>query len=204
MKSPYQEPKLPEFVTEEGYGRFSKKDVVLLRAFKDNELLIKLLRKTILQLPFSAEEFDVISKTFNGNNDLFLAVKNVFEPIGEDVDLLGGTRWADRKYAELGADDVKTLVLSRKDSILFISNGVTRLESISKGGQGGPMGMVIDFGMQGSYESASADEVKRKVVAFQDSMIYLDNCFMTINIIVNKEDETEEQRKERLEKDSSK
>lgn len=203
MKSPYQE-EMNSLITDEGFGRFSKSDIVLLRTFKDNVFLLKCLRKVILQIPLTDEEFNVMSKTFNGNKDLFNAVKNIFEPIGEDVDLLGGTRWSDRKYVEFQADDVKILVLSRKDSIDFVSKGMERLEDITNGGQGQPKTLVIDIGMKGDYESAGSDEIKRKTVAFQDSMIYLDNCFMVLNLLVTKEEETIEQRDARLKKNSSK
>lgn len=203
IPSPYQDKEL-DVITDEGYGRFSKADIVALRTFKDNALLLKILKKIFFQMDLTTEETHIAESQFKGNEVLYKAIEKVFVPTGEDITLMGGTRWSDRKYAELLAAEAKIIVLARKDSIEFMQLGMKRLNNIVFGGDFKKLELVIDINMENVYDETPPEQVKRKVVAFQDSMIFIDTQFAVINGLINKKEETELEREARLKKDSTK
>lgn len=199
IPSPYQK---EDVITEEGYGRFSKSEVILLRVFKDAHL-VRLLKKVFFQMEFSEDEKLSLGAFFKDNIPLCDAVTKIFAPHGDDIVLSGGTRWSDRRYADMILSEVKPVVLARRDSIRFIARGIERLGKITTKGDFSPLELVIDVTMSDDYEDLPPEQVKRKVVAFQDSMTYLEVQITGLLGIISKKEETPEERETRLKKDST-
>jgi len=188
---------------DEGRGRYTKEDIIALRVFKDNEKLLTGLRAVFYQQDISPE----IKGIFKGNHNLLSSLTKMFTPVvSTDVPIHANlTRWAgDRRYADLLTNECKTLVLSRQDSINFFKNGIKRLSDIVDGNNGNAYPLTIDLNMDGDYESKSAEEIKRAIVAWQDSIPFIEDRLYEILMLASLRDETPAEKEERLKKDSAK
>lgn len=201
MESPYSEQL--DVITEEGFGRFTKQEIDLYRKYLSVPLNLTLIKKALFQMEFSDEELKTLKEILKDASFLS-AISNLLQPSGEDITLIGGTRWSDRRFADLLNTEVKPLVLARQDSIKFIDEGIKRLKDIANGGSGEAKESIIDIGMLKDYADLPDQEVKRRAVAFQDTMTYLETIFSAIFGIINKKDETPDERQERLSKNSTK
>lgn len=202
IKSPYQEETIPD----EGRGFLSRDEAVALRVFKDNEKLLKLLRKVFFQMEFTSDEQVLLGKVLQGNQVLYDAMSKIFKPeISVDAPIGNmPSRWIDKKYSDLLASEAKILVLARQDSIKFVENGLKRIENLKEGGSGAPIEQVIDIYLSRDYSNEKDADVKRAICAWQDSFLLLESMgILQIQLLSNMRDETPEEREKRLKKDST-
>lgn len=202
VPSPYQDKNEP-ILTEQGYGRFTKQEVTNLRSFRD-ERLIGILTNVLLQSEISQDDISLLKSSFDGNPALFDTVCKVFRPTKEESSIANNTRWSDKKFVDMSAEDAKINLLARQGSIRFVDTGLQRLENIVKGNSGEPLPTEVDIGLVRDYKDVDAEEVKYNAVLFQDSMMFLAPRITLINSLATMKEETPEEQKARLKKDGTK
>lgn len=194
IKSPYAETR---------QMRFTSYELSKLKVFKDNDLLLKLIRPVFWQVALDEDQVNIIKDSLN--KDTIDVLEKLFDPKlnWEEPIFEMGSRWIDRRYAELLSAETKPTVLARQDDIKFQKAGIKRLRNIIEGNFE-PLEMHVDLNMEKDYENLPAEEVKRYTVAMQDALTFLESRLVEIRTLSGMSEESPEEREERLKKDSSK
>lgn len=190
-------------------GRFTSEEIDMLGIFRDNDVLLKILRQIFFQQDLGVLGLEIATKAFYGKKGLIAVLHKWLLPCSDDDSPIEQTSsvWTDRKYADLLMGEARVLVLARQDLIKFLEDGLFRLETIATTGKDNVRPLAIDLDMRGDYSNSSPEETKRAVVAFTDSIIWLDGNLNAIKVRVNTQTESDEERtsrEERQRKDSTK
>jgi len=177
--------------------RFSDDEISLIKGtFKDNLDLLKAIRKSVLQMELTEKE-DVALRTML-KKDVMKVVKKCFlpeidgdAPIMQTVDL-----WATLNFSTLNPDLALLHIKSRKRLIEYIGQRMQSLEGIISEN-------IISFKEMSSLKGTPED-IYIDLFARNTIVMHTEQQINQLNVLANEKEETEEDIKERLKKDSSK
>lgn len=174
--------------------------------FKDNEPLVKLLRKIFYHQTLSSEDTKSLQASLKGKNSTLPVFEKLFQPRLTTDEPLGnaGSRWIDRKFGDYLAQEMRPFILGRQKSINWVQKGLDRIEDIMDGGKGKTAEHEVDLDFTRDYEELSAEDIKMEIVAMQDHTAHIELCLSTLNVMVNIEKPTTEEAKKIMAKNSSK
>lgn len=196
IKSPYLE-------QESNNERISNKEIELLSAFKGHDDLLKLLRVVFYQDELTQEQVVSLKNSFT--EGIVKVVRKIFQPnLDWKEPFFGqGSRWLDFKPMDILSSEVRPAIIGNQRAIEFIENGLKRLENISIGGEGKPLGLTVDLRMEKDYSNLPSEFVKIEGVAMQRGITFLESSLMALKGYADRNIETEEEKVARLKKDSS-
>lgn len=187
--------------------RFTENDWDILRPiFKDNDNILKLLRKIFYHQDFNEEELKLMKLNFNGRKESLSLLRKLFQPEITTDEPIGnaGSRWIDRKFADYLANEMKPVILGRQDSIKWVEKGLNRIEDLINGGNGKSEIVPLDINLTEDYSGLTSEDIKRKVVSIQEHTTQTENMLSILKVMCNLKKETEKEQIERLKKDSVK
>jgi hypothetical protein len=177
--------------------RFDSEELDLIkRTFKGNESLLKSIRKVMLQLPLDV--IDQTSLLVLKKEDLKVLIRKVFlpeldgnSPLGQQIDLYMTVN-LEGKSVEEGS----MLMKSRQILIDYIEQQLETLNSQKVG--------KIVFKDLIKFEGKSDESIMIDTIARNTMVGHVENQLIQLKTLSEVKDETPEEQKERLEKDSSK
>lgn len=184
-------------------GRFTQEDLDSFRIFKNAEPVLRLFRKFFYQEELTNDDLKLLGG-IKGNQNLFNALRKILQPVPywDSPFTENPSRWEDRQYVGLLASEAKPVVLARQDSIRFFEKGLQRLKDFIDGKNPNVRDLAIDLGMSRDYSLATDGETKRAIVAWQDSIPFLEQRLIEIKALA--ETKTMEELIEKNRKDSTK
>lgn len=194
MESPYA--KKPDV-------RISKEEVESLKVFNRDEFL-KMLRPVFKQKVLDKKIVKFIEslteQTIEALKKVFIQDSDDNDPVFGQVDYWTKEMYGDKIGTFLSAE-AKVIAVARQEAIEFIERGIERLENIN-GGNSEPLDIRVDLELREDFSSLPADEVKKKVVAYNEALKFLESGILTIQGYANSPDDKETN--ERQKKDSVK
>lgn len=178
-----------------------EQQVNLIKAtFKDNEYLLKAMRNLFFGFPVSEEEKTLIKGTFSGNTELKEVVRKKIYPVFSDtIDLAVGNMadyWLDVEKDILGAfpDAINQRVSSKQQVSEMLAQAITLLEN--------PDGTKVDL----SYNPKLLmnDPLQINLLARSLYIRTIGQGLTLIKMIADMKEETVEEKKKRIQADSSK
>lgn len=187
--------------TPEQYERLLKHEMLLLRVFRDTNFL-KSMRLVFYQKALTNEQIESIQKALN--QDIIGVIKKVLlQPIDWTAPIFNqGSYWMNMKYDQVLTNEVRPQVIGNQRAVIFLQNGIKRLEAIVSG-QDEIQPMVIDLEMKNNYLQTPHEEVKIEMISFQKGLEYLESGLLVLQGYAKREFETDEQKKDRQDKDST-
>lgn len=176
--------------------RISDEEISLLKnTFAENDALLKSMRKAFLHLPMKPDEAEYVASLFKGNEALQKVVQRLFlptlesdVPLGQQIDLWMTVNVAD-KLPEIAHLQMK----ARASLISLLQEGLQSLVAPFESG------IITDFNLKGDEEDDYVWLLARNTL-----ITHVEQQLLQIKILAGRKDETVEQTKERLKKDSSK
>jgi predicted negative regulator of RcsB-dependent stress response len=183
---------------------YSDAELGLLSRFKENDLLLKLVRKVFWQEELSDKQVKEIQNQIS--TDVYAVLLKLFHPrMSSDDGIMDvASRWLTPSFANNLTRETKSHVLGRQDAVRFVDKGLDRLLDIVENGDSKQWELVIDIQMRGDYEQKSEDEVRRAVIAHQEALTFLESRLVQIRMLAGRKTETLADRTTRLKKDSTK
>jgi hypothetical protein len=174
---------------------FSDEELDLIKLkFENNLPLLKAMRKVFLQIPISEKE-DIAIKT-NFNDDLIKVVRKAFlptidgdAPINQVIDL-----WMTIKIDDKNPEEADLFIKARAIVLDYIDQQLNVLA-----GNGKEDIKFIDL-----LDDVNIVQKYINLIARNTIILHTENQLNVLNILANMKEETEEEQKERQNKDSSK
>lgn len=170
-------------------------DTTILKAvFKDNDHLLKTVRALFFGLELTADEIKLIKNTFSSKTlmkvmwDRFLPSLSKDAPIGQMGDRYLGI---EAMISGVHRDTVKQVIEYKQQSHILMEQALELLED--------PTGEKINL----EYDFDIPDEVGSRMLARNQYIRHVESQLSLIKVITDMKDETVEQAKERLKKNSS-
>lgn len=162
---------------------------VIKNTFADRDDLLKKLRAFFLdkgdKVELSEEALKVVRKTF-------LPEIEIDAPLHQIVDL-----YLTLDIKNKTPDETRDMVLSREILIKYFNERLVNLE-------GKEVKNTLDLDELKKVEGKSPEEISIDMNARNTIIFHLEQCLMQLKILAGSKEETPEQTKERLQKDSSK
>ena len=173
--------------------RFSSKELSFIKnTFADQEELLKLIRKVMLQLPLTEQEETEVIKHFHGKQDIMKILRKCFlpeldgdAPIHQTIDL-----WMTIKIDDKTPEEAKPFIEARRRLIDYIEQQLDEL-----GGAHNKPKILFRTLTNGDY----VDLTMRNTM-----IMHTEQQLNAINVMAGLKEETSEEQKKRLEKDSNK
>jgi hypothetical protein len=173
--------------------RISDEEIsVLKNTFAENDVLLKSVRKAMLNLPMTEEERTYLASLYK-SEELMKVTRRMFlptiegdTPLGQNIDL-----WMTLNISDKLPEQAHLLLHSRKVLIEMIEKGLQALTE--------PSDLSIAF-----EPTDDIDEDYINLLARNTLLTHIDQQLMQIKILSGRKEETVEQTKSRLAKDSAK
>lgn len=177
--------------------RFSDDEINLIKAtFKDNTALLKMLRKFILQLPFSEKDEVILRQQIKG--DTLKVVKKCFlpeiegdAPIMQTVDL-----WLTLNFGEKNPDLALLHIRARGILITYLRKIFDDLEGKGKGEQ--------SFSELTAFESGEPEAIYINLMARNTIAMHVEQQLNQLNVLANEEKPTLEELGKKIKQNSTK
>jgi len=176
---------------------------MIQNTFRDNDGLLMTMRKVFLQMDLSDDEKKIIVGNFKGKKDLLALMSKTFNPTLDPdaprhqlMDL-----WLTVDVEKKAIDDLLPVFKAREMLIKLLSQQLGELEYISEG-----LGISrkINIDSLTKLGAKSAESFYTGLVARNTLIMHVEVQLSQLEILAGQDDETVEETKERLEKDSTK
>ena len=176
--------------------RVSDEELELLKStFADDYDFLLTIRNLFFGLDVTKEQSDRIANTFSGNDNLLQLMRKMFlpevsgeVPLGQTIDL-----WLSVEIKDKDEEEVKSVLESRARLIVNLEKTLQLLSQ--------PSLESVNINI---YPDNIKDYSKVDVLVRNSFITHIEQVLMQINVLSGMKEETVEQMKERLKKNSSK
>ncbi len=183
--------------------RFNDVELGMIKnTFSGNEALLLAVRKVFLQFELSKADKDILS-VFKGKKELMDLIHKVFNPkldadapLHQLIDLWMSVDLKDKSASEYGS-----IFAARKMLIDLLSQQLSVLEAVSEGKK---ISVGLNIKDLTEIEGKSAEEFYVALTARNTLITHVDMMLAQLEVLAGQSDETVEQTRERLIKDSAK
>jgi len=180
--------------------RFSEGELALIKStFAENEDLLKAIRKSMLQLPMNAVDLALVSNNFRGKGNVMALMRKAFlpqlegdAPIHQVIDL-----WMTVKLDGLNHKDAMLILQARRLLLEYIEQQLNWLEN-------GNTKVIIKFEDLSDIDGKDSEQIYVEMIARNTMITHTENQLQGLDILSGMKDETVDQMKKRLEKNSTK
>jgi len=189
-------------MAEEKQLTTAEKEANLLKStFKDNENLLKLLRKLFFSFELSPEEKLLIKNTFESKELREAFRKKIYSKRGDDANLGNiADEWVsitDEKLLGIYAEDAYKIIQSRIKLYKMFEQGIALLEN--------PDGERVELSfIPSEFVASNIQQISIDLMARNKYLNSVEAGLSFINIIANSKDKTPEQLLEEQKKNSNK
>lgn len=183
--------------------RYSDEEMSLIKnTFTENDDLVNAIAKVLLQLPITAKEKDILKSALNGKTELYYLLSKVFNPQLTDGSIFSAVDlWMTLDLDGKHIEDVKSYAEARELLIYLIQQQLSVLSSY-----------VFDTVAEITYvldsllvlDDRSSEEVFVNLTARNTLINHVRSQLAQLYVLAGQKDETVEQMKDRLKKDSTK
>ncbi len=185
-------------------GRFTTAELSLLKnTFAENEDLLKSMRKVFLQLPLGVADKERIAGAFKDKQSVLDVITKTFlptldgeAPIHQLIDL-----FLTVKLEEKSADQAFPIVIARTKLVQLLEQQLKVLSAVANGQE---FETEINLADLLKINEKNAIEIYADLTCRNTMIGHTDMMLSQINLLAGLKDETIEQTRERLSKDSSK
>jgi len=179
--------------------RYSDTELGLIKTtFADNEDMIKALRKVFMQVPLDLIDKSIVEQ-IKGNRDLLEVIKKTFlpqidinAPLHQMVDLWMTIDLKDKNLEQAGIN-----IASRELLIEYLGEQIRFIEKGTKPKISFSSFIPKDFVLARATEAVINLNVRNTVISHVEQML------LQLNVLAGRKEETVEQTRERLQKDST-
>jgi hypothetical protein len=183
--------------------RFNDAELSLIKnSFAESDELLFAIRKVFLQMPLSEVDKSLLT-AFKGNKELIAVLRKTFNPqiepdapLHQLIDLWMSIDLKDKPISEL-----TPVFNARKILIELLEQGLKNLEKVIGGS---PQKIDIKLSDFISLKGKSAEEFYAELTARNTLIAHVEAQLSQINILAGKKDESVEQTKDKLLKNSNK
>ena len=188
---------MPE--TKHQTKRYTDQELSLIKAiFLDNESILKVIRKAMLQLPLNAVDQSIISLNITGKKGVLAILRKTFlpeidpeAPLNQVIDL-----WMTVNITDKTPEEAYPHLIARSKLIEYIDQQLTYLETGKEG--------KIKFNSFLGIDNKDPEDAYSDLVARNTMISHTEQQLSGLEILANLPIETTEEAKDRLKKDSSK
>lgn len=184
--------------------RYGESELALIKGmFKGNDPLVIALRKVFLQMPLNALDTEIIINTFKGRKENLTVIRKCFypelepeAPLNQLIDL-----WMTIDVRDKTIEELKNVFDSRELLIDLIEQQLEGLEKVANSEE---LNYKIELSNLVSKKGKSTEDFYRDIMARNTMITHTETRLSEMSILANTEIPTDEEIKERKEKDSSK
>lgn len=183
--------------------RFDDAELSLIKnTFADNEELLKIIRRVLLQLPLTLADVEIVNSVLKGKDEIkslilkfFNPTINGYEHLHQVLDL-----WMTIDYKEKGTDYVLTQIKARKLLIDYVNQQIEKLFDLSKE-------ETIKFKELTNFDNivdSFEDDYLVNLLARNTIISHVEQQLTQITILAGQKTESVDDTIKRLQKDSAK
>lgn len=184
--------------------RYGEAELALIKGmFKDNNALVIALRKVFLQMPLNVLDTEIIINTFKGRKENLTVIRKCFypelepeAPLSQLIDL-----WMTIDVRDKSMEELKNVFDSRELLIDLIEQQLEGLEKVANSKE---LNYEITMANLVAKKGKTTEDFYRDIMTRNTMISHTETRLSEMSILANTEIPTDEEIKERKEKDSTK